>query len=256
MKPQSIEYLLDCYVRERNCHYDVVDGVRRHGPNYDSLAGETTLDLDDRCNELQFMHPQSAVPVVEEVMVQPNHVPLSTEMEERTKQFARQLISFSDQFEFIHSGCSKTRSAGSSGIEFKDLNIFVSADSKVIKISVVRKDAEQSTKAKWKTCDKTAKSGIHFDASEGDVLFNEGELESIIEIALLENNDSGIDKRFQVELFDPEGNDVGKRNCVTVNICDEARKYAHFCYILLFCNFLFCTYIFRNSVSISCITCF
>ncbi|KFM62324.1 hypothetical protein X975_20975, partial [Stegodyphus mimosarum] len=230
MKPQSIEYLLDCYVRERNSRYDVVkygafilvvDGIRRHGPDNDRLAGETTIDLDDRCNELQFMYPQMAEPVAEPAVRQPHHVPLSPEMEERTKQYARQLIAFSEEFEFIRSSCYKTQSSDSSGIEFKDHNIFVSANSNTIKISVVRNNSEQSAKAKWKTCDKTAKSGIHFVGSEGDVLFSEGELESIIEITLLENNDNGIDKRFQVELFDPEGNDVGKRNCITVNICNQ-----------------------------------
>ncbi|CAL1298954.1 unnamed protein product [Larinioides sclopetarius] len=181
--------------------------------------GEPFHFAEGRANDLLFMHPHSPGLPLDVLNVQ-----LPPEEESQAIAFGRQLSEMSDEFESDHTNACRSRSNSTDErkiVQFKKHIIHVPTTCALVQIPIIRtRAADRVVNARWRTCDKSAKAGLHYVKSEGSISLAQDEEEKTIEIAIIRNLDRS-DIHFAVELFDAEGT----FNTLVIYIRDDSNLY-------------------------------
>ncbi|GBN13059.1 hypothetical protein AVEN_236669-1 [Araneus ventricosus] len=246
MKPESVKSILRSYLRERqhsssyndfhgfssapSKHRLVAQGLTLESGKPFHCAGKIVDDLEvfapqsagllqDERNDLVVMQFQSA-----DLPWDEHNVPLEPQLDELAIGVGRRLSQMSDEFDLnlIVPLNNLASSSGNGCIQFKERIIRVPATCDHVQIPIIRTRAEDSVvNATWRTCDKSAKAGLHYVNSEGNISFGQGDEEKTIEVEIIRDQERRTDIHFAVELFDSEGT----FNTLTVYIIDDSRLY-------------------------------
>ncbi|KAG8179446.1 hypothetical protein JTE90_026340 [Oedothorax gibbosus] len=221
MKSESVKSLIACYLREKqsSSHYDEVDGLSLAQC---SLAGESFGSRQNRCAEMLCVAPAAPQPVLGDYLG-----PLEPQEESIVRGIGRQLCEIAEEFELDHMKAIENQASalGSKMVQFKHRCMPVAPSCGHIEIPVVRMGNSGGTaNVAWRTINKTAIAGAHYSSSRGDISFAEGDKEKTIEIEIIRNQGDS-DVCFVVELFNPEGTEVGAVNPLTVYITDHTNLY-------------------------------
>ncbi|KAF8771746.1 hypothetical protein HNY73_019123 [Argiope bruennichi] len=185
MKPEEIKCILRSYLKEKehSSAYDDIDGFSYAPPEHMS--------------DLMYMEFQPANLPLDEL-----NAPLEHELEVIAVGIGRQLSEMSDEFELDHAEAINNQTPAN-GIQFREHIIRVPPNNEFIQIPVVRDgSANGEVKVEWRTCDRSAKAGLHYVNSQGNISFAEGEEEKTIEIKLIKDQEKKTDICFAVELID------------------------------------------------------
>ncbi|GBO34285.1 hypothetical protein AVEN_218595-2-1, partial [Araneus ventricosus] len=94
----------------------------------------------------------------------------------------------------------------SRSVQFKKHIIHVPPTCDRVQIPIIRTSAADSVvNATWRTCDKSAKAGLHYVNSQGSISFGQDDEEKSIEVLIIRDQDRRNDIHFAVELYDTEG---------------------------------------------------
>ncbi|PAA51257.1 hypothetical protein BOX15_Mlig018197g2 [Macrostomum lignano] len=82
--------------------------------------------------------------------------------------------------------------------------------------------ADGVAKVSWKTEDQTARAGCDYEASSGELIFNHGEIEKTIEVAIYDDQNKEKDEHFKLLLTEcSEGAKLGQTSATIITIVDD-----------------------------------
>ncbi|CAL1298957.1 unnamed protein product [Larinioides sclopetarius] len=148
-----------------------------------------------------------------------HNVPLEPQLNELAIRTGRWLSQMSDEFDLNHIVPVNNHifANGNRCIQFKECIICVPATCDLVQIPITRTRATGNVvNATWRTCDKSAKAGLHYVNSQGIISFAQDDEEQTIEVKIIRDLDRRNDLNFTVELYDDEG----IFNTLTVYIVD------------------------------------
>ncbi|KAF8771749.1 hypothetical protein HNY73_019124 [Argiope bruennichi] len=204
MKPESIKFVLKTYLKEREnaLRYNHVTSYLSEPPEY--------------MPDLLIMEPQAASLALDEL-----NVPVEPQVEMLAVGIGRRLREIANGFD-LNAAINQASGIGNR-VQFKEHSIRVPSTCDCIQIPIVRTGAlDGIVNVGWTTHDKSAKAGIHYVNSQGNISFAQSEEKKTIEVEMIEDREEKKDICFTVELFDARGT----FNTVTVYIVDDSNLYA------------------------------
>ncbi|XP_055953233.1 uncharacterized protein LOC129988960 isoform X2 [Argiope bruennichi] len=148
-------------------------------------------------------------------------VPVEPQVEMLAVGIGRRLREIANIFD-LNAAINQASGIGNR-VQFKEHTIRVPSTCDCIQIPIVRTGAlDGIVNVGWTTHDKSAKAGIHYVNSQGNISFAQSEEEKTIEVEMIEDREEKKDICFTVELFDARGT----FNTVTVYIVDDSNLYA------------------------------
>lgn len=108
-------------------------------------------------------------------------------------------------------------------LSFEKRGTLVKESSGFVRVTVVRRrGASGEVGIKWRTIDRSAKSGRDYKGGSGELVFKHYEVQQDIEIPIIDDMEPEKDEHFEIELFEPSGGaKLGNINRIAVTITND-----------------------------------